>query len=109
VEGLSDPSVPLRVSGTLVPGFRNANITSQAVRSDNWASALDQADQHSNHRQDEQDVNKASQRVRTDHAQQPEDQEQNSYRPEHRHSFPEAVCQVTTALEYEGLAPGDIQ
>jgi hypothetical protein len=55
--------------------------------SDYGASALDQADQNRNHRQYEQNVNESSQRVRADHAQQPEDQEQNGYSPEHRHSF----------------------
>jgi hypothetical protein len=39
------------------------------------AAALDQADQNGNYRQDKQNVNESTQRVRADHAQQPEDQE----------------------------------
>jgi hypothetical protein len=52
-----------------------------------WAPALDQTDQNRNHSEDEQDVNESAQRVRADHAQQPENQEQNGYSPEHWNSF----------------------
>jgi hypothetical protein len=55
---------------------------------DDWASALDQADQNRNDCQDEQNVNESTQRVRADHAQQPKNQEHNGYSPQHRHSFP---------------------
>jgi hypothetical protein len=48
---------------------------------------LDQADQYSNDGQDQQDVNEPTQRVRANHAQQPEDQKQNGYSPKHWHSF----------------------
>jgi hypothetical protein len=61
------------------------------VDSNYRASALDQADQNGNHCQDEQNMNKSTQRVRADHAQHPEDQQQNSYSPEHWHSFLESV------------------
>jgi hypothetical protein len=53
------------------------------VTSDDGTSALDQADQNRHHSQNQQDVNKPTKRVRADHAQQPQDQQQNSYSPEH--------------------------
>jgi hypothetical protein len=43
--------------------------------SEHRASALDEADQNRNHSQDEQNVNKSTQGVRANHAQQPEDQQ----------------------------------
>jgi hypothetical protein len=74
-----------------------------ALDSEHWASALDDADQDRNHCHDEQNVNETTQGIRTDHAQQPEDQKQDGYSPEHWHSFPEAARALTncsTVLKY---------
>jgi hypothetical protein len=71
----------------------------RAVKSDYWASALDQADQNCDHRQDEQEMNKSTQCVRTDHAQQPENQQQNGYSPEHRHSLVDVCVSITNSTK----------
>ncbi len=61
------------------------------LKSERGTSTLDQADQNRNHGQDQQNVNESTKCVRADHAQQPEDQQQNSYSPEHWHSLQNVV------------------
>jgi hypothetical protein len=51
--------------------------------SSDWISPLDQAHEYRDHREDEQNVNESSQSVRTDHSQQPKDQEQGDDSPKH--------------------------
>ena len=46
-------------------------------------STLDYANQNGNDRQHQQDVNEPSQRVRTDHSEQPQNQQDHSDGPEH--------------------------
>jgi hypothetical protein len=58
----------------------------------NRATTLDQPDQNCNYSQDEQNVDEPSQRVRTDHAEQPEDQEHYSNRPKHRNFLSSKFC-----------------
>jgi hypothetical protein len=71
-----------------LPSSDNSTIPYSSKRR---ASTLNEADQNCNHSQDEQNVNESTQCVRADHAQHPEDQQQNSYSPEHWHSFLESV------------------
>jgi hypothetical protein len=65
----------------------------RAVRGLNWATTLNQPDQNCNYCQDEQNVDEPSQRVRTDHAKQPEDQEHYSNRPKHRNFLSSKFCE----------------
>ena len=44
-------------------------------------------------------MNKSTQRVRANHTQQPKDQKQNGYSPEHRRSFLLCIPPTATALE----------
>jgi hypothetical protein len=46
-------------------------------------SALNDPDQHGDNRKYQEDVNESAQRVRTDHTQQPQNQQNYSYGPEH--------------------------
>ena len=49
----------------------------------NWAAALDHTNQDHHDRQNQQDVYESTQRVRADHSQSPQDQQQNGNRPKH--------------------------
>jgi hypothetical protein len=62
-----------------------------SLHSERWASALDQANQNRDYRQNQQNVDESTQGVGADHSQEPEDQQQHGDSPEHWHSFPEAV------------------
>lgn len=44
---------------------------------------LNQSDRHHNEGDDQQNMNESAQRIATDQAQQPQDQENDSYRPNH--------------------------
>jgi hypothetical protein len=74
------------LQGNWAPLTMSARLPSFGLN--NRASALDQADQNRNDCQDKQNVNESTQRVRADHAQQPQNQEHDGYNPQHRHSFP---------------------
>src|SRR5712692_5782273 len=63
--------------------------------SEHRATTLNEADQNRNHSQDEQNVDESTQGVRADHAQQPQDQQQDRYSPEHWLSFLESIYQLT--------------
>jgi hypothetical protein len=58
------------------------------------ASALNQPNQNCNYCQNQENVNKSPQRIRADHTQQPKNQKQNGYSPEHRGSFPLRIQQL---------------
>jgi len=58
-------------------------LTCKLARLNYRAPTLDQAHQHCDHCQDKQNMDETAQRVRTDHAQKPKNQQQNGYSPEH--------------------------
>jgi hypothetical protein len=69
-----------------------AHVARLAIgNSEYWASTLDQADQDCDHCQNQQNMNKSTQRVRADHAQQPENQEHTAIVQSIRIPFTEAV------------------
>jgi dTDP-4-dehydrorhamnose 3,5-epimerase-like enzyme len=72
-------------------------------------SALDQADQNGNYRQNQENVNKSTQRVRANHTQQPQDQKQNGYCPEHKNSFLYIPPTATCTGVYVGAVEAGIQ
>jgi hypothetical protein len=51
-----------------------------------WSAALDNPDQYDDDRQDEQDVDEATHRVRGDQTQQPQDYKYHRYCPKQVHS-----------------------
>jgi hypothetical protein len=65
-----------------IRGFSTEGDFAQLVSGD-WAP-LDQVHEHRDHREDEQDVNESAQSVRTDHSQQPKNQEQGDDSPKQR-------------------------
>src|ERR1700676_504041 len=74
-------------------------------RSERRTSSLDKADQNRNHGQDEKNVNEPTKCVRADHAQHPEDQQQNGYSPEHWHSSLNLSNRLLRrSVEWRGMA-----
>ena len=71
---------------------------------------LDQAHEHRNYGKDEQDVNEPAQRVRANHSQQPQNQEQGDNSPKHGVILSDKEqCKDLQVTGYEGAGGGRIQ